>query len=120
MWKELLPELNATGFELSLQNDRLMIDAVPVELEDKNPQRTLTNIFEDFKVNQQNEDVSMNDRLALSMASAMATKGGNKLTTEEMEFIIDALFASSSPQLSPHGKKIIETFTLDEITKRFN
>ena len=120
LWKELLPELNASGFELSLQNDRLMIDAVPVELEDKNPQRTLTNIFEDFKVNQQNEDVSMNDRLALSMASAMATKGGNKLTTEEMEFIIDALFASSSPQLSPHGKKIIETFTLDEITKRFN
>lgn len=120
LWKELLPELNASGFELSLQNDRLMIDAVPVELEDKNPQRTLTNIFEDFKVNQQNEDLSMKDRIALSMASAMATKGGNKLTTEEMEFIIDALFASSSPQLSPHGKKIIETFTLDEITKRFN
>lgn len=120
LWKELLPELNASGFELSLQNDRLQIEAVPVELEDKNPQRTLTNIFEDFKVNQQNEDVSMNDRVALSMASAMATKGGNKLTTEEMEFIIDALFASSSPQLSPHGKKIIETFSTDEITKRFN
>lgn len=120
LWKELLPELNASGFELSLQNDRVMIDAVPVELEDKNPLRTLTNIFEDFKVNQQNEDVSLNDRVALSMASAMATKGGHKLTTEEMEFIIDALFASSSPQLSPHGKKIIETFSTDEITKRFN
>lgn len=120
LWKELMPELNEAGFELNFEKDCLCIHAVPVELEDRNPQRALTDIFETFKTNQQSGDKSLKEVVVLAMASAMATKGGNKLSTEEMEFIVDALFASSSPQLSPHGKKIIETFSLDEITKRFN
>lgn len=120
LWKELIPSLNEAGFELNIKNDQLLIEAVPVQLEDRNPQRALTDIFEDFKEHQQNDEIDPKDAVRLSMASAMATKGGNKLTAEEMEYIIDALFASSSPQLSPHGKKIIETFSLDEITKRFN
>lgn len=120
LWKELLPELNAMGFDVTLDGNKLFIAATPVDLEDKNPQRALVDIFEGFKVNQQNKDLDLKASVALSMASAIATKGGNKLTTEEMQYITDALFASSSPQLSPHGKKIIETFTMDEITKRFN
>lgn len=120
LWKELLPELNQLGFEVSLEANKIVISAVPVDLEGKNPQRTLVDIFEDYKVNEQSSDMNLKERVALAMASAMATRGGNKLTTEEMQYITDALFASSSPQLSPHGKKIIETFSMDEITKRFN
>ena len=120
LWKELMPELNQAGFDVAVDGTKAFIAAVPVELEDKNPQRALVDIFESFKVNQQNADLDIKGIVALSMASAMATKGGNKLTAEEMQYIMDALFASSSPQLSPHGKKIIETFTMDEITKRFN
>lgn len=120
VWKELLPELNEAGFEIAIEGAALHVTAVPVLLEDKNPQRALVDIFETFKENQQNGDLALKETVALAMASAMAIKGGNKLTAEEMEYITDALFASSSPQFSPHGKKIIETFTLDEITKRFN
>lgn len=120
LWKELLPELNRAGFELNIDAGVVIISAVPTVLEDKNPQRTLVNVFDGFKVNQQNDDLDVKSSVALSMASAMATKGGNKLTSEEMQYITDALFASSSPQISPHGKKIIETFTMDELTKRFN
>ncbi len=120
LWKELAPELNAAGFEVTIDAGKISILAVPVSLEDKNPQRALVDIFDGFKTNQQNEDLDLKAVVALSMASALATKGGNKLTGEEMQYLTDALFASSSPQLSPHGKKIIETFTMDEITKRFN
>ncbi|MFT5823876.1 MAG: DNA mismatch repair protein MutL [Crocinitomix sp.] len=120
IWKELSPALNELGFETTIDNSKIVISAVPTSLENKNPQRALIDIFEDFKVNQQNNEMDLKASVALSMASALATKGGNKLTSEEMQYITDALFASSSPQLSPHGKKIIETFTMDEITKRFN
>lgn len=120
IWKELSPALNELGFETEIENNKIIISAVPTSLENKNPQRALIDIFEDFKVNQQNNDMDLKASVALSMASALATKGGNKLTSEEMQYITDALFASSSPQLSPHGKKTIETFTMDEITKRFN
>lgn len=120
IWKELSPALNDLGFETELNGGKIVISAVPTTLEDKNPQRALIDIFEGFKVNQQNNELDLKASVALSMASALATKGGNKLTSEEMQYITDALFASSSPQLSPHGKKTIETFTMDEITKRFN
>ena len=120
IWKELSPALNEMGFETAVDKSKIVISAVPTSLGDKNPQRALIDIFEGFKVNQQNNDLDLKASVALSMASALATKGGNKLTSEEMQYITDALFASSSPQLSPHGRKTIETFTLEEITKRFN
>ncbi|MDA7803027.1 DNA mismatch repair endonuclease MutL [Crocinitomix sp.] len=120
LWQELIPALNQAGFELDIEGSKIEIAAVPVHLEDRNPQRALVDIFEGFKVNQQNNDLNTDAAVALSMASAMAIRGGNKLTIDEMEYLTDALFASSAPQLSPHGKKIIETFTMDEITKRFN
>lgn len=120
VWQELIPVLARAGFELEIANEKIIIAAVPVSLEDRNPQRALQSILENYKTNQQGEDVNNDHIVALSMANAMAIRGGKKLTIEEMEFLIDALFASSSPQLSPHGKKIIETFTLDEIFKRFN
>ncbi len=119
-WDELSAVLQENGFELNRNELEIRIDAVPVELEDKNPQRALMDIFEQYQNSRQNEEVSAKETVALAMASAMAVRGGNKLSTGEMEHMIDSLFASSSPQLSPHGKKIIETFTLEEITKRFS
>ena len=49
-----------------------------------------------------------------------ATEKEKDQSSKYMTFIIDALFASSSPHVSPRGKKIIETFSMDELTKRFN
>jgi DNA mismatch repair protein MutL len=119
-YDELIPQLNDLGFELHRNEASVSISAVPVDLKDKNPKKTIVEIIENYKSSEQNSALDTKEKIALSMASAMATKGGNKLTGDEMEYLTDALFASSSPQLSPHGKKIIETFTLEEITKRFN
>ena len=119
-WDEILDELNNLGFELTRKDTILEIAGVPVNIKDKNPQRILLDIFDNYKNTMQSDAVSIHEIVALSAASAMATKGGNKLTGDEMEYITDALFASSAPQISPHGKKIIETFTLEEISKRFN
>lgn len=120
LWKALAVELNKNGFELKIDSNTICITAVPVQLGDKNPQRAIQTIFDGFKMSEQNNEYDLKGRVALSMASAMATKGGNRLTEDEMDYLVDALFASSSPQLSPHGKKIIETFSIDELTKRFN
>ncbi|MGB1102729.1 MAG: DNA mismatch repair endonuclease MutL [Crocinitomicaceae bacterium] len=119
-WDELCGALQDNGFDLNRNGLEITIGAVPVELEDKNPQRALMDIFERYQNSRQNDESDPKEMVALAMASAMAVRGGNKLSTEEMEHMIDALFASASPQISPHGKKIIETFTIEEITKRFS
>ena len=119
IWQALLPSLQAIGFGLILEGDSLKIEAVPVELSDKNPQRVLINLLEEFKQTEQ-EELDVKTKVVASLAAGMAIRGGTKLSGEEMQYIIDALFASGSPTISPNGKKIIESFTIDEITKRFN
>ncbi len=118
IWKELVEELNQLGFELSFKGDKIEITGVPVDAKDKNPQQIVNEIFEEYKFSEQ--ELEPKAKIAKSMASSLAIRGGNSLNIEEMEYMVDALFATSSPQIAPNGKKIIETFTLEEITKRFN
>jgi DNA mismatch repair protein MutL len=118
IWQEILPELNDLGFDLELTHKKVVIKGKPLAAGENNPQTMLTELFESYKLSEQ--ELEMKDMLALSLATGMAIKGGNSLSTEEMEHLINELFASSSPQYSPHGKKIIETITMEEIIKRFN
>jgi DNA mismatch repair protein MutL len=118
IWQEILPELNDLGFDLELTDKKVVIKGKPLAAGENNPQTMLTELFESYKLSEQ--ELEMKDMLALSLATGMAIKGGNSLSTEEMEHLINELFASSSPQYSPHGKKIIETITMEEIIKRFN
>jgi len=120
IWKEILEDLNDLGFDLEIENCEIVINGQPVQAKEENPVQLLTQIFEAYKLTEQDEELDVKSRLAISTASGLAIKGGKALTVAEMEHIIDALFASSSPQISPHGKKIIETFSMDEIFKRFN
>lgn len=119
VWKELLGYLQDFGFDLEMIENDLIIKGVPVEVGESNPTLILGSIFDAYKMNEQEDTVEIKSKLATSLAAGMAVKGGTRLTEEEMDHMIGALFASSSPQYSPKGKKIIETFTLDEITKRF-
>ncbi|MBD3638308.1 MAG: DNA mismatch repair endonuclease MutL [Crocinitomicaceae bacterium] len=120
IWNELLEPINNLGFEVVLDKGELIISGQPVMAGDQNPVTLLEGILEAYKISEQDDSVEIKTKLAVSLASGMAIKGGTVLTTEEMEHLIDALFASTSPQYSPRGKKIIETFTLEEIVKRFN
>ena len=120
LWKEILEGLNDLGFELQLDGNQLEILGQPHQSKEQNPVLLVTQLFESYKLTEQNEELEIKSKLALSLASGMAIKGGTTLTTTEMEHLIDELFASSSPQISPHGKKIIETFSMDEIIKRFS
>lgn len=118
-WNELVPVLNQTGFEIKQEANRLIISAVPVEVKSKNPLRVLTDLMDDFRNSGQSE-TNLHEKIAACLASAMAIRGGVKLNTTEMLDMIDRLFATSLPNISPKGKKIIETISIDELTKRFN
>src|SRR5690606_12307475 len=119
LWREILDTINELGFEVVLEKDELVITGQPSMSKDQHPAELLVQIFDAYKSSEQDDTVEIKSKLALSLATGMAVKGGKVLTTEEMAYMIDALFASSSPQYSPHGKKIIEEFSMDEIIKRF-
>lgn len=120
IWKDIEDSILELGFEVKLENEELVVSGIPAIAKDANPGDLLSGILEAYSLSEQDEELEIKSKLALSLASGAATKGGNALNTEEMQYIVDALFASTSPQYSPHGKKIIETFTVEEILKRFN
>lgn len=57
--------------------------------------------------------------LARSYACHGAIKAGQPLSQEEMNRLIDRLFATSSPYLDPHGRPAVIKFTLDDLERRF-
>ena len=120
LWTEILPELEKIGFDLNLDEEQLEIIAVPIAAGLKNPKKLLEEIALEYHRSEQLSEGGIEEMIKLSAASALARKGGELLTTEEMNYVIDTLFASSSPQIAPNGKKIIETITLEEIAKRFS
>ncbi len=58
--------------------------------------------------------------VAASLATRKATRRGVALNGEEMQNIIDRLFACEIPYTNAHGNKCFITIELDELKKRFN
>ena len=70
--------------------------------------------------NSLNLDMSKNEKLAIAMAQSTSVKKGKVLSPEEIEQLIDDLFACSTPHVSPTGKKVFVTYELSELEKQFS
>ena len=119
LWAEALKQLNKTGFELELNKSVLEIHAVPVDAGDKNPVKLLHEIVSSYKASEQESDLDFSERMALAMATSLAPKAGTYLSAEEMNYLVDALFACESPQVAPNGKKIIARRSIKEGDAKF-
>ena len=54
------------------------------------------------------------------MARSASIKRGQVLQEEEMQDIIDRLFACEVPYHSPFGRKCFITYTLEDLDKQFS
>ncbi len=120
-FNEIEDKLKTVGFDLTVKDNKIInVTGIPVDYENESPKLLIETILDKFKVSQQKEDVDFKTVCAKTFANAKAIKKGVKLTIEEMQHLIDELFGSSNPQISPNGKTIIVTYSLEEITKKFN
>jgi DNA mismatch repair protein MutL len=46
-------------------------------------------------------------------------KAGKKLSQEEMNALVNSLFATKSPYTCPHGRPTLVRISLDELGRRF-
>ena len=56
----------------------------------------------------------------MSLARSSSIKNGRKLSSEEMNTLVDQLFACETPYLSPNGKPIIIKINEEELDQRFD
>jgi len=119
--RELLPDVRALGFDIrEFGKNTVVVEGIPAELNNANEHALLEHLLEGFKNNQAILKLDKRDNLARSLARNAAIKTGTKLSLEEMNLLIDQLFACKMPNVSLSGKPVIITFTLNELLEKFN
>jgi DNA mismatch repair protein MutL len=118
--KELLPDIRALGFDIrEFGKNTVVVEGVPADLNSASETEILEQLLEGFKNNQSVLKLDKRDSLARSLARNAATKAGTKMSLEEMNLLIDQLFACQMPNLALNGKLVITTFTINELLERF-
>ncbi len=118
--KELLDDINALGFDMSeMGRNTFGVQGIPVEAGNADAGILLEKLMESYKQNLSELKLEKRDNLARSMARNMSIKNGKPLGTQEMNSLIDELFACSMPYTAPDGRPVVSTFTLEDLEKRF-
>jgi len=108
------------GFDIKqFSGNTIVIEGLPAAAGDRvEGEELIRNILSDLC---QNPAVSLEpaEKLAMSFACHAAVKAGQPLSQEEMNRLIDRLFATSSPYLDPHGRPAVIRLTLDDLERRF-
>jgi len=121
--KSLLDDIKSLGFEVrEFGKNTLVIEGIPVDLGSSNINETqlFEHLIEGFKNSQQELKLDKRDALAKSMARNSAIKNGTVLSQEEMNTLIEQLFACKSPNFSISGKPVVQTIGLTELDKKFD
>ncbi|MHB8206189.1 DNA mismatch repair endonuclease MutL [Mucilaginibacter sp.] len=118
--KELLPDVRALGFDIrEFGKNTVVVEGIPADLNNVGEEQLLEQLLEGFKNNLAILKLDKRDNLARSLARNAAIKSGTKMSLEEMNLLIDQLFACQMPNLALNGKPVISTFTLTELIERF-
>ena len=119
--KELLTDIQSLGFQIrEFGKNTLIIEGVPADIGTNiNELEVLEHLLEGFKNNQSALKLNKRESLARALARNTAIKAGQHLSSEEMNALIDELFACEMPNISLSGKPVISTFTLEELLQRF-
>ena len=114
--QRLLPKLQAMGFDISdLGGGSYAIAGVPAGVEGLDPVSLVRNMLSDAEVQDVVSDDAIHTTLALSMARHTAIDQGQVLTNDEMERIVNELFACSNVNYTPDGKAILSILPQSDI-----
>ena len=120
LMKEMIPDIKMMGFDLDeFGPGSFVVNGIPADLPNGNINQIVECLIEDYKLTKGvNEDAKKNI-LAKSFAKNMAIKHGKVLQAEEMNSIIDRLFACKQPTISIEGKNTLIILQVDELEKKF-
>ncbi len=118
--KELKKEINQLGFEFEEMGERMIvIQGIPSELAPCNEKEVFEGLIEQYKFNAEKLNLPRNESLARALAKRTATNRCNKLKVEEMDHLMDRLFACEQPNYTPDGNPTYVLVSLEQINEWF-
>ncbi len=118
--QNITPELVKLGFDLSdLGGGSYAVGGVPAGIEGLNPVNLLGDIVALAAENPASLGDELNHAVAFGLARNAALPYGQVLGNQEMENLVNELFASSNVNYAPDGKKIIAILKQTDIDSMF-
>ena len=115
----ILPYLEKIGFKVKKESDSsIRILAIPSGMGWGNERQVIREIIDHF-LEERKHYSSHQEGLAASFSCKAAVKAGDELSREEMQELVNRLFATEHPYFCPHGRPIIVQLSLDELDGRF-
>lgn len=119
---EMDQELKALGFMLEVfGKNTMLISGTPAHLPTGREKQLLEGLLEQFKINQSELSVPLQENLARALAKRASLKAGQKLMVEEMRSLADALMVCKTPNYTPEGSPtffIFESGKMENYFKR--
>lgn len=119
-FEQIQQNLENLGFSFEkTEGNGYLVNAVPSVVGAVSVLPLLNNMVDEVKSHEMSTEESIGNVLAFSIARASAIKTGQILSAEEMDNLINKLFACSEYNYTPDGKKIFVIISLEEIQARF-
>jgi DNA mismatch repair protein MutL len=118
--KQLKEDLEHTGFMFSsVSKETVEITGLPIGVPESEVSMILEQLISDVEHEVPNNNFSITDLLAKSLAKSLAIKNGQQLKKSEQEHLVNSLFACKEPNVSPTNRTTFITMSVDELDKKF-
>ena len=118
---EIKSELENIGFVISdFGKNSFLIEGSPSDIESSNIKEDIERWIDSYKSNMMTTRVDRKTNLALSLSKNLSIKSGKSLSQEEMETLVNELFACGAPQTSPGGRKTMKILSKEDLSQYFN
>ncbi len=119
--EQVMPDMAALGFEIStLGGGSYAIAGVPSGLEGLQPSSLVQSVVEEATSQLGSGLDQVHSSLALSLARHAAIPHGQVLSNEEMESIVNQLFACSNVNYTPDGMSVLAILPQTDIDRLFH
>lgn len=116
---DIFPSLQRLGFTIrEFGKYSVVIEAIPADMHQMDEGKVIREIIDSSR-DRKNPGAALMDKVAFAYAAKAAVRSGDKLETIEMQRLIDELFQTPNPYLSPSGRPVIVQMSLNELDKRF-
>jgi len=116
LFQSIKEEISRIGFICDdFGKNTIIVQGIPADSIESNEKDIIEGLLEQAKNSKHELTHNKQETVAKILAKRIASGKMKNLEQEELNTLIDKLFASSNPNYSPSGKKIIKLLKLEEI-----
>ena len=118
--KEILDEIRSIGFSIEIfGKNSIVLNGIPTGLDDINEKEIIESFIEEIKKNNDDIKAEKKDIILKSFSKKARITNSKNLSLEEMNSIIDRLFACKNAKYSPDGKQNYIELGIEKVEKLF-